>query len=254
MYKFDTHRGKPKCSTSQFTQAVWKGSTELGIGIASGKDEKGMTCTAVVGRYRGKGNQGRLNEYKDNVPQGTFTDTVCSSLDKLVKEVEASVAKESRTVDKGAAYESGSDVTDTVLKDDKQGFVGGAAPSEGATGTNFQQVGLAAHNKFREIHETPAMTLNAKMCDEAEAYAKTLAKLGKLQHASSEERRGDGENLAYSCSSEPGAVMTAGQATANWYIQLCFSFFVFNLVFYFEVYNVRYMTCPISSGVVQFGL
>ena len=235
MYKFDAHKGKPKCPTSQFTQAVWKGSTELGIGVASGKDEKGMTCTAVVGRYRGKGNQGRLNEYKDNVPQGTFTDTVCSSMDKMVEEVEASVAKGSRTVDEGATVNSaeesatpdraGSDVTDNVFKDDKEGFVGGgAAPSGGEPATKFQQKGLAAHNKFREMHGTPAMTLNAKMSDEAEAYAKKLAKLGRLQHASSEDRRGDGENLAYACSSEPGAIMTAGQATANWYVQLCSSF------------------------------
>ena len=192
-----------------------------------------MTCTYVVGRYRPAGNMG--GEYKEKVPKGSYTRSVCSSLDKMVKEIESSSGGASAVTSSSAnAFDESNSEAEglTVTRpgndaqkdyfsggDEAEPDQGGAPPGGGAVpsgGTNFQQIGLAAHNKLREIHGTPAMTLNAKMSDEAEEYAKKLAKLGRLEHASSEERGGDGENLAYACSSEPGALLTTGQATANW--------------------------------------
>lgn len=204
-------------STLHFTQVVWAGSRELGIGMATGK-KNGMTCTYVVGRYRPAGNMG--GQYKANVPKGSFTQGVCSSLDKMVKEIEKS---------SGDGRASGvGEVPPPPLPSNGSGKGGRRKPgspsgsrgdskgssSKGAMGSNFQKSGLAAHNKFRKIHGTSALTLNQKMCREAEDYAKVLARKGGLQHASVK----DGENLAYACSGGSGNGFNGAEATKNWFV------------------------------------
>lgn len=59
-----------------FTQVVWKGSTELGIGKADGM-KGNLKCTYIVGRYNPAGNfRGR---FKNNIQAGTFNrDAYCS--------------------------------------------------------------------------------------------------------------------------------------------------------------------------------
>ena len=56
------------------------------------------------------------------------------------------------------------------------------------------------------------MTINSKMNEEATNWAKHIAQLGTLKHASSEERNGDGENIYYSC----GRAATGGSVTTSW--------------------------------------
>ena len=69
--------------TGHFTQVVWKGSTELGIGKAEG-EKNGMYCTYIVGRYRPAGNfQG---DFKENVKEGSFKKDICDQLDDLLKD------------------------------------------------------------------------------------------------------------------------------------------------------------------------
>ena len=204
-------------STLHFTQVVWAGSRELGIGMATGK-KNGMTCTYVVGRYRPAGNMGR--QYKANVPKGSFTQSVCSSLDKMVKEIEKSSG--------GGGASGVGEVPPPPLPSNGGGKGGGEKPgsssggrggskgdsSRGATGSDFQKNGLEAHNKFRKIHGTSALTLNQKMCKEAEDYAKVLARKGQLQHASVK----DGENLAYACSGGSGNGFNGAEATKRWFV------------------------------------
>lgn len=72
--------------------------------------------------------------------------------------------------------------------------------------------GLEAHNIFRQIHQVPQMTLNGEMCKEAEDYAKILARKGSLEHS---KETNDGENLAFSCSSDD-KTQTVGDAVKNW--------------------------------------
>ena len=184
--------------------------------MATGKKGR-MTCTYVVGRYRPAGNMG--GEYKKKVPKGSFTTALCSKLDKMVKEIEASAASGGKggggsdaKPGQGGA-ESGAGDTESSPPGKAAAPTAGNAPEGGgALGTSFQKGGLAAHNKFRKIHGTSSMKLNKKMCDEAHAYAKVLAQKGSLQHADSK----DGENLAYGCSSGPDAGLSGAEATKRW--------------------------------------
>ena len=72
---------------------------------------------------------------------------------------------------------------------------------------------MAAHNKYREIHDAPLMTLDSRMSQQARAYAKRLANIGSLQHSSSSERPGQGENLAMACGSRG---LSAQRAVEMW--------------------------------------
>lgn len=59
-----------------FTQVVWKGSTQLGIGKADGM-KGNMKCTFIVGRYKPAGNF--IGRFKNNVLPGKFNrDAYCS--------------------------------------------------------------------------------------------------------------------------------------------------------------------------------
>ncbi|EDO49462.1 predicted protein, partial [Nematostella vectensis] len=71
------------------------------------------------------------------------------------------------------------------------------------------------HNKFRKVHNSPPMTLNAEMSKSAKEYAEKIAKSGKFTHSSKEERDGVGENLSMGCSSKKG--QTPEEAVTNWY-------------------------------------
>ncbi|KAL9975354.1 hypothetical protein ACROYT_G012509 [Oculina patagonica] len=54
--------------------------------------------------------------------------------------------------------------------------------------SNEEQIGLATHNIFRQIHQVPSMTLDRQMCDQAKAYAEKIAKDGELRHSSRQEK------------------------------------------------------------------
>ena len=77
---------------------------------------------------------------------------------------------------------------------------------------SFDEDGLAVQNKYRRIHNAPDMSLDSGMSQQAAAYAQRLARRGSLQHSSSSERPGQGENLAMSC----GRDLSAQQAVEMW--------------------------------------
>ena len=80
--------------------------------------------------------------------------------------------------------------------------------------TDYRQDALQEHNKFRNIHEAPAMTLNNDMNTGAEDWARELFEEGKFEHSNSEH----GENLYYGCSSgEEGA--SVQKAVTAWYLE-----------------------------------
>jgi len=64
--------------TGHFTQVVWKGSTELGIGRAE-VQQNGMKCAYIVGRYRPAGNM--MGDFAQNVVKGSFdSNSYCASV------------------------------------------------------------------------------------------------------------------------------------------------------------------------------
>ena len=92
----------------------------------------------------------------------------------------------------------------------------------------FRQSALMAHNKLRTIHGALPLKLNEKLCKEAEDYAKEIVtkKKGLLQHSPKETRKGEGENLAMSCSRNREELRGA-EATFKWYLIInLFSFYV----------------------------
>ena len=63
--------------TGHFTQVVWKGSTELGIGRAESQ-QNGMKCAYIVGRYKPAGNM--MGDFPQNVAKGSFDQSYCKSV------------------------------------------------------------------------------------------------------------------------------------------------------------------------------
>jgi len=78
---------------------------------------------------------------------------------------------------------------------------------------SYEEEGLIEHNKYRKIHDAPPMKLDSRMTQQAAAYARRLAGMGTLQHSSSSERPGQGENLAMACGS---GGLSAQRAVEMW--------------------------------------
>ena len=80
--------------------------------------------------------------------------------------------------------------------------------------TDDQERGLAKHNEFREIHQVPLMTLDQQLCDDAQAWAEEIARLGTVQHSPINERGDQAETLSMGCS--PIGAQTVDEAVTNW--------------------------------------
>ena len=59
------------------------------------------------------------------------------------------------------------------------------------------------------------MTLDDSMNDAADEYAQTLFNLGSLKHSDKESRPGEGENLAFGCSTAAEG-RTVQDAVKSW--------------------------------------
>lgn len=55
----------------------------------------------------------------------------------------------------------------------------------------FGKVALEAHNKFRAAHQAPPLTWSSALARDAEAWAKQIAREGRLRH----DDTSDGENV-----------------------------------------------------------
>ena len=101
--------------------------------------------------------------------------------------------------------------------------------------TTFELEALSAHNRYRDIHDAPAMKLNMQLSMQAQAYAEYLAKTGKFEHSQDST---DGENLAMKCfggtEKEPNGVF----ATTLWYD--CFVFRNYNCLTLFHFHGCKY--------------
>ncbi|KAL9952266.1 hypothetical protein ACROYT_G039492 [Oculina patagonica] len=84
-------------AVGHFTQVVWKGSTELGIGKYTGQDGD-WTCTYIVARYKPTGNINTAQYFSDNVKKGSFSSSYCDTVgDQSVGKAEYLDAPEGST-------------------------------------------------------------------------------------------------------------------------------------------------------------
>lgn len=84
--------------------------------------------------------------------------------------------------------------------------------------TQFEQEALNIHNRYRAIHNSPAMTLNCQMSRDAAAYAQNLAEMDTLVKSSYTERPEQGENLSLGCYKDREE--TAEEAVKMWYVNV----------------------------------
>ena len=114
--------------------------------------------------------------------------------------------------DSGSQPEGNENGGSSSSDDNEDSSGGGGGKALGS----FAESGLKAHNKYRKVHGAPEMKLDEKMTRSAEEYAKKIARMGRLQHSSSSERSGNGENLFMACSSDKTKKVTGEEATKNW--------------------------------------
>lgn len=82
--------------------------------------------------------------------------------------------------------------------------------------SQFEKEALHTHNRYRAIHNAPAMTLNCEMNQNAAAYAQKLADMDSLVQSSYNERPEQGENLSLGC--YVNREQTAEEVVKTWYV------------------------------------
>ena len=79
----------------------------------------------------------------------------------------------------------------------------------------FRKNALFIHQKYRDVHKSPAVELNDKLNQGAQDYADRLAYAEKLTYSDPKERPGQGENVAVRCSDD-GSMLSAKEAISYW--------------------------------------
>ncbi|KAI0540309.1 glycoside hydrolase family 128 protein [Xylaria digitata] len=78
-----------------------------------------------------------------------------------------------------------------------------------------QQKALDVHNNKRKAKGLPPLAWDNQLAKNAEAYAKHLGQIGKLQHSSGDQRPNQGENLAWASASSTPFIMSANMWLAE---------------------------------------
>ncbi|KAI0873424.1 glycoside hydrolase family 128 protein [Hypoxylon argillaceum] len=78
-----------------------------------------------------------------------------------------------------------------------------------------QQKALNAHNDKRKAKGLNPLAWDNQLANNAEAYAKHLAQIGKLEHSSGDQRPNQGENLAWASASSTPLIMAANMWLAE---------------------------------------
>jgi Uncharacterized protein with SCP/PR1 domains len=80
----------------------------------------------------------------------------------------------------------------------------------------FLNIGLTTHNRYREIHQAPPLTIDPALTMQAFQQAQTLSSLGYLKHPRAEEMKNTGENLLLGCYDGEYDI-SAEEAVMRWY-------------------------------------
>ncbi|KAM3960130.1 ectin [Aphomia sociella] len=197
--QFSFGREPEELKCGHFTQIVWKTTKELGIGSAKSKSGK----LYVVANYHPPGNWG--NQFAKNVlPPGAMQFRT-TKYPESPKGSNNNVPVSSPT--QRNSKNLGGIASDLVNK----------LKSTSVSGDKFEDAFLRAHNEFRSNHGVPPLKLNKKLCKYAEEWAKTLVKIGKMEHREQDEY---GENIFYAWSSDPNFDITGKEPVEKWYSEI----------------------------------
>ncbi|CAH2990317.1 unnamed protein product [Chilo suppressalis] len=194
--EFSFGREPEVLTCGHFTQIVWKGTKELGVGSAKSKSGK----LYVVANYSAPGNYS--GQFCANVlPPGAMQFRNNSS------KVETNNNIEPISPNQRSSKNIGDFASDLVNK----------LKSTSISGDKFEDECLKAHNYYREKHGVPPLELNKKLNKYAEEWAKTLAKKGSMEHRDQNEY---GENIFFAWSSDPNFTVSGKEPVDKWYSEI----------------------------------
>ncbi|XP_021201562.3 uncharacterized protein LOC110384560 isoform X2 [Helicoverpa armigera] len=181
-----------------FTQIIWKGTRELGVGSAKSKSGK----LYVVANYYPPGNYS--GQFAKNVyPPGA-------------NQFRKNPSNSPRESNNNLAPPSPSQRNSKNLSDIASDLVS-KFKSSSISGEKFEDEFLRAHNEYRRNHGVPPLELSKKLCKYAEEWAKTIAKKGNTEHRDQNEY---GENIFSAWSSEPNFTVTGRDPVEKWYSEV----------------------------------
>ncbi|CAG0890422.1 unnamed protein product [Cyprideis torosa] len=161
------------------TQIIWSKSRKIGVGIAKSDTNR----TYVVVHYEPPGNY--AGEFVRNVPPPNE------------RRPESSRQSSQRRRQPQA--------------------IQAIAPEE-MDSKKFAESCLEAHNKKRQLHGVPLLTMDSKLQSRSQKWAEKLAKKDKLEHQpDNKDGPPIGENVYYKFNSRPGYVVTGEEVTEDWY-------------------------------------
>ena len=237
-YDFSSGKSKNGGVVGHFTQLAWKGTTQLGIGVAKSK----QNSVFVVANYH----------FGGNFNSAELTNVFPVKLDQ--KDLEEKERKEKEKKEKEAKEkekeEKQREATNQLLKEDDK--TGESVKSHNSTIpddtgkyldihlneskdnvciptkedlSRFQRDGLKRHNYYRKYHQVGPLELTEKLNDYAQKYAETLAEKNTMQHSSTSDREkiyGDwtGENLYYFWTSVSDLTINGAAAVDSWYDEI----------------------------------
>ncbi|KAL2100078.1 hypothetical protein ACEWY4_004472 [Coilia grayii] len=186
-------------STGHFTQVVWKGSKELGVGLAT----DGNTVI-VVGQYLPAGNISNPGYFEKNVlPAGSPVETHADTGDGSGRNTDRRSPSKQTQGDKNSSPGKKVDSLTSKLN------------SLSATDSSFEREFLEAHNSYRQLHGASPLTMSRDLCRTAQKWADHLLASKKMQHSQADH----GENLYYAWSSAPKQIH-GKEAVDNWYSEI----------------------------------
>ncbi|KAF9409664.1 hypothetical protein HW555_011038 [Spodoptera exigua] len=188
-----------------FTQIVWKGTRELGIGSAKSKSGK----LYVVANYYPPGNYS--GQFIKNVyPPGA--NQFKRSNGTSQRESNNNLSPPSPSNQRNS--KNFSDIASDLVNKFRSSTISSSTSNE-----KFDEEFLKAHNEYRRNHGVPPLELNKKLCKYAEEWAKTLAKKGETEHR---DQNDYGENIFSAWSTDPNFTVTGRDPVDKWYSEVSF--------------------------------
>ena len=158
------------------------------IDVSRGEEQHSRIVTTSREKNDGKGQQTRVvvKETKINTPQGTRTVKTTTTY--------TTTSGSQLTNDDPSKKFKSLQIND---KDEKASGRPQANTANAKPSGPFQEVALKQHNHYRRLHQVPDLRWSNELARDAQTWADKIARKNTMQHASSGERKGDGENLAY---------------------------------------------------------